>query len=256
MADGIHRRAADELYVNYMPMPAGIGRFLRFAVPITLWVICGLSFVWARSQNTPGDAVWETAQPIELRGYLDASSYPVLFARSEDGSESAVMLVEQGKKGGQGRAQSLHGKMVRASGWLLHRDGRRILELEPDSNALRAEAVPVESPRLNELGPVTLRGEIVDGKCYLGAMKPGEGKTHKDCATLCIRGGIPPVFVSTRPDGQREYLLLQSETGGMIDPEVHGMIADPVEISGVRYTWGNDHTLGVLRARAKDVRRL
>ena len=38
---------------------------------------------------------------------------------------------------------------------------------------------------------VTLKGEIIDPKCYLGAMKPGGGKTHKACAMRCIAGGIP-----------------------------------------------------------------
>ena len=44
-------------------------------------------------------------------------------------------------------------------------------------------------------GPVTVSGEIVDSKCFLGVMVPGAGKTHKECASLCLRGGIPPAPV-------------------------------------------------------------
>jgi hypothetical protein len=29
---------------------------------------------------------------------------------------------------------------------------------------------------------MTLTGEIVDSKCYLGVMNPGQGKVHRDCA--------------------------------------------------------------------------
>lgn len=59
-------------------------------------------------------------------------------------------------------------------------------------------AIEVKSERVaNEVTtPVTLDGELVDSKCYLGTMKPGDGKTHKSCAILCLRGGIPPLFVS------------------------------------------------------------
>lgn len=245
------------IYVNYLPMPRGISRFLKFAVPATLWIICALAFVWARSQHSPGNAVWETGKPIELVGVLDSSPYPVLFSTAKDGSLTAVLLIEQGKIGTQKRALALNGRVVRASGWLLHRDGRQILELEPDDRALAQIDSPATTrPTLQDLGQVTLRGEIVDGKCFLGAMKPGDGKTHKECATLCIRGGIPPILISRTVTGDSVYLLLQNEHGEAIDPALHHLIADPVEVRGVRHQWNGIAGLGVLRVRAADVRRL
>ena len=55
---------------------------------------------------------------------------------------------------------------------------------------------------------VMLRGEIVDSKCYLGVMNPGEGTVHRDCAARCLSGGLPPMLVVRSP-ARREELAAQ-----------------------------------------------
>ncbi len=62
---------------------------------------------------------------------------------------------------------------------------------------------------------VTLKGEIIDPKCYLGAMKPGGGKTHKACAMLCISGGVPPMLVTRDANKQETFYLLTTDQGGV-----------------------------------------
>ena len=37
----------------------------------------------------------------------------------------------------------------------------------------------------------TIKGEIIDTKCYLTGMMGGKGEEHKDCAVSCIKGGLP-----------------------------------------------------------------
>jgi len=59
-----------------------------------------------------------------------------------------------------------------------------------------------------DLAAVELTGEIVDSKCYLGVMNPGNGKVHRDCAVRCISGGIPPAFLVRDADGRSKILLL------------------------------------------------
>ena len=49
-----------------------------------------------------------------------------------------------------------------------------------------------------------MAGEICDGKCETGAMRPGNGIAHRACAILCLAGGVPPVFVTAAPGGGRE----------------------------------------------------
>lgn len=243
--------AGSELYVGYLPVPPRLRRFLRVVVPVVLWLMCGASVLFAWSQRAPGTAVWETT-PMTLSGTLTLRPYPVLVG--DDGQ--AVLLVELGKHGSQRRLAQLDGRRVRASGWPLHRDGRRLLELEAADSAVADQggvAAKPEPPRPS--GRVTLRGEVVDSKCYLGAMKPGEGRTHKECATLCVAGGIPPMLVYQMPDGRRGYALVAGEDGRAAGPFLLPLIGDPVEIEGELEVWpGPGEQLGVIRARS--VRRL
>src|SRR5262249_28755467 len=147
---------------------------------------------------------------------------------------------------------------VRVRGILLHRDERRMLELAEGDDGLRPITLPEEQlrqlrrPAPQDLGAVTLRGAIVDSKCYLGAMKPGGGKTHKACAALCLAGGVPPMFVTRDPTQQETYYLLAAPDGGPLEPEVFAFVGDPVELSGRRELHGDLH---VLKVAATDVRR-
>lgn len=246
----------DELYVGYLPVPPKQRKFLRWGVPVTLWILCAVSFLWARSQHSPGAAVWDEGQPIKLCGVIVSNPYPILFTQTAAGESHAILLVEAGKHGSIQRTAALNGRAATVSGWPLHRDGRRMLELEPIETAIVADAdspSPVLPPAMKSIGPVTLRGEIVDSKCFLGAMKPGEGKTHKECATLCVRGGIPPMLITRDTNGAVTYYLLQDPGGGPIDPAIFPFIADPVEVRGEHAEWGH---LNILRLRPGGVRRL
>ena len=243
-----------DLYVNYLPVPARDRRFLRFVVPGALWMMCVASFLWARAQHSPGTGVGDDATPAKLSGTLVTSPYPMLFTDVPGGEREVVLLVEMGKHGAR-QPGALSGQRVTVSGWQLHRDGRRMMELEPGEDAIMPDgsAAGAPPPPPVSFSPITLRGEIVDSKCYYGAMKPGEGKTHKECATLCIRGGIPPMLVTRAADGTLLYILLTNPTGGPLDPAAHYLIGEFVELSGEWADWSGQR---VLRVRAENIRRL
>jgi hypothetical protein len=78
----------------------------------------------------------------------------------------------------------------------------------------------------------SLTGEIVDSKCYLGVMNPGHTKPHRECASLCIRGGIPPLFIAKDSDGRDVHLWLVSEKGEPVNQQVLDFVAEPIEITG------------------------
>src|SRR5262249_19772433 len=124
---------------------------------------------------------------------------------------------------------------VKLSGFLLARSGVEMIELAANDAAVIAETATIEQPARELHGNVTLRGEIVDSKCGLGAMRPGEGKLHRDCASLCIRGGIPPMFVTRggdRADAPQVLLLTQAD-GSAVPPEtIIPFVGEPVELSG------------------------
>ncbi len=78
----------------------------------------------------------------------------------------------------------------------------------------------------------TVVGEIVDTKCYLGAMKPGRGKPHRACASLCIRGGIPAALLVRTADGERQLIHLVDFAGRPLGRELLDWVGQPVEVSG------------------------
>jgi hypothetical protein len=147
-----------------------------------------------------------------------------------------VLLVRGGKFGAPRRdTERLADRAARVSGLLLERDGRQLLELHAsmreadldDASMSRLRAVEPE-----ELGEVTVRGEIVDSKCYLGRMRPGGGRTHRACAQLCIAGDIPPVLVAHDASGRTAHYLLASRDDRSVSMDVLPFVAEPVEITG------------------------
>ncbi|HKC35989.1 MAG TPA: hypothetical protein VKB95_08000 [Chitinophagaceae bacterium] len=81
-----------------------------------------------------------------------------------------------------------------------------------------------------DLGTQTIRGEIIDPKCYFGVMKPGEGKVHRDCAIRCILGGIPPVLHVQNEKGESNYYLIVGPNGEKMNEAVQDVVAEPVSI--------------------------
>jgi hypothetical protein len=107
-------------------------------------------------------------------------------------------------------------------------------------------------PAPKSRGQVSLRGEIVDSKCYLGAMKPGGGTTHKGCAVLCLKGGVPPLFVTQDTGGRMVYYLLVSGECGQLDQAAFHLAGEPVEVNGESEEWGD---ISVLKAAGRSFRR-
>jgi hypothetical protein len=103
------------------------------------------------------------------------------------------------------------------------------------------------------LGRQTLVGEIVDSKCFLGVMNPGQLTPHRACAIRCISGGVPPVLLVRQKDGPATYLLLVSSEGKPVNQQVLDLVAELVEITGEVERQGD---LLILRADPATYRRL
>ena len=256
----------DEFYVGYLnPVPRGYARRVRAAVMVLALLVVVAAAGIARYQAGAGDAVWEM-EPVTMTGLFIAAPYPVLMVEGDgpDSPSRTVILVGAGKCGAfepsgycgllggsggpadreQGRRAAMKifdGKLVQVKGTRLTRDGRMMIELEEGERAV--VLIPDDSERLDRLRPElsegresTLVGRIVDAKCYLGAMKPGDGKAHRACAVRCISGGIPPMLVEGSGEHHRYYLLAHS--GGPLD--ILPFVGDEVQLSG-RVQWqGSD----------------
>jgi hypothetical protein len=265
-------KADDPFYVGYLPAPIAHLRLLRVVLPVFTLVIIGCGVLAAAMTPLAGDGVWETGEIREWTGTLRMDPYPRLVVDGLDGQGpgergESLLLVEMGKFGA-GRAQPRElagyaGQRMRARGYWLTRDGRRMIELDASDDAIGPEPIDPQSANDTATGPVSravvstgavsmgaavVLGEIVDFKCYLGAMRPGEGLLHRACAQLCVSGGVPPVLISREPDGSLRYDLLVGAAGEPLntaDAPIIPVIGRPVEVRGERYDWDG---LTVMRA--------
>jgi hypothetical protein len=173
-------------------------------------------------------------------GVLQAAPYPVVYVppSEEYPRGRAIVMSGQGKRGVQQRAEQLDGQAADVGGVSLGRSEVGIefiqvggkVRLRPAEDA---SAVPDGwLPPVEDLGEKTLRGELVDSKCYLGAMRPGQGKTHKVCANLCIIGGIPPMFVVYREQGEPLVMLLGDSRGEPLSEDILVHTSHYVELTG------------------------
>jgi hypothetical protein len=204
-------------------------------------VVAALAVLVAASQRDPGDGVWDLSKQNTFTGILLNGPYPMLcMTDPSSGSQRMVLLVGDGKYGVAERVGALGGKAVTVRGNLVQRDAWTMLSIdEADADAIAAaegRGSRGEPPRSVSVGSVSLRGQIIDPKCFLGAMKPGDGKTHKACATLCIRGGIPPAFFTLDASGSPVYYLLVDAAGAALAGDslaaVLPFVADDIDLAG------------------------
>lgn len=258
-------RAIEEFYVGYLPQaPPRLGRRLR-ALSIALCLgASALGSALAAAHRPLAVARFEFGRQRTFEGRLLTEPVPLLLVErpgsAPDGSPAAALsrylLVGPGKHGAAPLVAELAGRRVRLSGTLVYRDGRTMVELVPGSLQALEGAPAAPSEPLSGGQRVTLRGEIVDSKCFLGVMNPGERKPHRACAARCIAGGIPPILhaLVDGPDGPRARdVLLVGPAGESLARAVLPFVAEPVAVTGRLAELGE---LQVLYAAASDIERL
>ncbi len=108
-----------------------------------------------------------------------------------------------------------------------------LMEIENGLYSFRAAKPPIDLPAITALNKTDtiISGEIIDPKCYFGAMNPGQGKPHLSCAVRCIQGGIMPV-VKYSISGKENYAILLGENGEQINNKLLGFIGQSLQITG------------------------
>ena len=228
-----------DMFIGWAKAPAVDRRFLLGALPLGLAAAGGISWQIAKELDDPGAGAWHTGATHKVTGVLTAKPYPML--RIEDASAPlgmrSILIVAEGKCTSALSLEAVDGQMVTVSGVLIQRKNRQMLEvpillekwLEKASVRPAAALTKVtEKP----LGPVTLSGSIMDSKCFFGVMRPGRGRTHKACASLCIRGGIPPSFWARDARGRETVLLMTTQDGAPMPMDILPLVADAVSVSG------------------------
>lgn len=158
-----------------------------------------------------------------VTGVIIAEPYPLLIADPDAAHPlgHAMLLAGGGKIGVQDQATPLDGRRVRIGGLVMKRGTLDMLLVASMQPADGDATMPARA----SLGRWRLTGEICDGKCYAGVMRPGAGLSHKACANVCLLSGIPPVLVTTAPVAGSEFLLIADATGHALPDALRDHVA-------------------------------
>lgn len=227
----------NEFYVGYLPSaPPGIRRRVRIVVSGIVLLATAGAALFAASQKKFADSHFEFGKPAEFSGTIGLQPFPTLAPSGPttpgESHEAPYLLIAPGKHGADAVLAGREGKSVRLRGTLIHSFEGRMIEVEPASITEVGESSANPSD-WKDMGDATLNGEIVDTKCFLGVMNPGEGKVHRDCAARCMSGGIPPALVTSDIDGTHRIVLLTGENGKPLPKAAYlARVGQPVSIHG------------------------
>ncbi len=251
----------DEFYIGWEAKAApGIGKTVRKAVVVVLTLVLLAPVVLAVSQRMIGASVFEWGNHKSFSGILQTTPYPHLLVPRPGNADglsrySTYYLVAPWKFGlDRETIAPLDGKSVTLKGTLIYRGDQTMIETKPEwIQAKENASAPAAVPQAMALGKQTLIGEIVDSKCFLGVMNPGQLTPHRACAIRCISGGVPPVLLVRQKSGPAIYLLLVSADGKPVNKQVLDLVAEPLEITGEVERQGE---LLILRADPATYRKL
>ena len=226
------KQGGDPFFIGWSnSIPKGLGGFLLLVIFGFMAGMGAAAFGLSASQTDPGngDPGWSQGRQ-ELIGRLEYNPYPILRVPASEGLPArAYLLAGMGKRGVFERSEDLDGLMVRAEGFVSNRAGIYMMQVVNAARGLQPadEYGPADYFPSNpeKLGKWQITGEICDGKCYAGLMRPGTGLAHKACANLCLSDKVPAVFVSASPVDGNEALVLADQNGNFFGDEISPITA-------------------------------
>jgi hypothetical protein len=236
-------REDDPFFIGWSDTPAVDRRFfLRTGIGLST-AAAGLGLGLAALQPSPGPGTWNPDAVREWRGIVRAQPYAMLRTHDLGGGPRTALLSCLGKCGVAARIDALAGLPVVVTGSLIQRGQHAMIAVDEVGDWIRRDTAAATDaalnfPTLQALGDVNLVGEILDSKCWFGAMRPSTGKVHKACASLCIRGGIPPAFFARGP-GQQEALMIMTSGARAYGPDLLPLVGEPVRLSGRVFRQGD-----------------
>jgi len=225
----------DDFFIGWADTPAQDRRFFLKAGLALIGGTAVTAGALAIHQRGGGSGSWNMGDIREWTGYVTADPYPMLRTTDIDGTPRTALLGCQGKCGVSARINNLNDQPVVVKGSLIERGQHAMIAVIDGPGWIEAAAVETLRPEwvfleLETLGEVSLKGEILDTKCWFGAMQPSNGKVHKSCASLCIRSGLPPAFYVKNLKDQKA-LMIMTDSGGAHNHDILPYVADPVAMT-------------------------
>lgn len=234
----------DEFFLGYASeIPREIRQLLLKFIP--LLVISAIAFAiilpLVHSHFNSG----KVGSLEDFEGLLLTEPVPHIMVPTEDNNYSRYVLSGRGKTAAKAEILEHTGQWVKLSGSPVNRNNATLIAAK-SAEVIESPATKIVKPEAGKsLGKFSLTGEIIDSKCYLGTMKPGQTKTHRGCAIRCISGGVPPALITHNQQGDEIYLALVDSQGKAVNERILDLIADPVKINGEVVQYNN---LFVLKA--------
>jgi len=228
---------SDEFYIGYEPaMPPGIAKRVRVAVAIGAIAVLALAIVATAAQRHLAASSFDFGHQQSWTGRLVRVPAPALLVPTPGGYQW-FWLVGRGKHGAASAIGTAPDGWVTVTGILISRDRWRMIEVGSAFVSPGTADAPAEPPAAEGDGrEVTLSGEIVDSKCFLGVMNPGERTVHRDCAIRCLSGGIPPMLAYITEDGRRDLAVLVDAQGRLLTDALHHAVGEPMSARGRLFT--------------------
>ena len=230
----------DEFYIGYVDdIGVGTKKTLKRFVFIAILVLTVGAFLFGFLQKPAVNSSFDFGNPTKVSGIYHESPYPMLRVSLSENEFKDIVLLGVGKFGPNSYLKklrknegNLNGKRLNIEGQLIYYNGKTLLEIDDNQKVSLASVKNSKEILTKSLGLQKIEGEIIDPKCYFGVMKPGYGKVHRSCASLCIAGGVPPVLVSNNENGDENYFLLTDLEGNRINKDILQYIGQPSIISG------------------------
>lgn len=218
----------------------GLARFLAAAALVATAGFAALGWALGAGADHPADGLIGLAPPERIapetpveravEGVLERGPAPLLrLDPTPERPRGETLLMSLWGKSGVEPDPSLYGMRVAARGWFFRRGDIGMLVHGGAFEPLGPGSPP---PPAEPLGRWRVAGEICDGKCYAGVMKPGTGLRHRACAELCFAGGVPAVFVAAEPVAGTRFFILADADGGPPPPAARGLFGAPVALEG------------------------
>lgn len=242
----------DEFYIGWQDKaPHSYAKKVKRAVLALVIMVLLVAILLVINQQPFATSAFEINRLRTLEGILIKDPIPCLKMPSGTDTKGVqqyqrVLLIGAGKKSAaptlaeieQLQQQSLNNKGIKLQGKLIYFDGKLAMELSEGAAAFKGFTTLQNQPTITQsLGEATLRGEILDPKCYLGVMRPGEGKPHRSCAIRCIEGGIPPFFKVVTKEDAHQYFFVLDANGNPVNDKVAKYVADEVQLCGTVEQW-------------------
>lgn len=180
----------------------------------------------------PPDRIAPSApEARDVQGVLEPGPYPILrLAPTAGRPQGEALLLNGFGKEGIAVDPQLYGRLVAVRGTVFARGDVAMLTTDGRFTPLEGAAAP--APAAEPLGRWRIAGELCDGKCYAGVMRPGSGLAHRACAALCFVGEVPLIFVAAEPVGGSVFMVAADEDGGTPLEAARALIGAPVALEG------------------------